>query len=424
MKMNRATTLALAIILGVASEWAQTKPTVAVLSTDSPLYNTAVISESRIGARLSAGEPLLVVSAQDKKVTLDGVPTIWYQVQTSEEATGWIPGSRMSFTSTAFKRSAFQTQDQYAAYIIMAARPGDKVVATRSYEKLAKGDIGYYVSFHEGGLPVAVVWERNLAATPSEEYLPADFPKALTPFVYYVEWPIIELVGEPVAASLKELAKTLPKKFPTEDGFYADAIDEDFAWYMPPEASYGYSDYGTYDEYGDGYDYADEEYGDYESDYDEDYVEGIESYGFVKVGSTVILGHHEDINGGDNWADEMNAFVGKEVVVTELPGADTQGFLVVRVKGNSYAWRVRNLTVKNRGEEGSYGYKVGDRIIIGAHRYLADDNNWASDMLEYVGQVATITSMEGTDASGSYLVHVDIDNGDWYWRVETMSPAK
>ncbi len=45
-------------------------------------------------------------------------------------------------------------------------------------------------------------------------------------------------------------------------------------------------------------------------------------------------------------------------------------------------------------------------------------------MLEYVGRAATITTMEGTDGSNSYIVHVDIDNGDWYWRVETMQPAK
>jgi len=425
MRMNKLAGTALALVLGVAGAWAQAKPVVAVLSADSPLYSSAVISESRVAARLTAGEPFLVIGSQDKRIVLDGVPTIWYQVRTSEEATGWIPGSRLSFTATAFKRSDFQTQDQYAAYFLMAARIGDKVVAARSYEKIAKGDIGYYVGYHEGGLPVAVVWERNLAATPSEEYLPEGFPAELTPYVYYVEWPIIELVGEQAVASLANLAKTLPKTYPDEDGFYADAIDEDFAWFIPPEASYGSSDYGYDEGYGDYEGYEEyEEYGDYEDDYDEDYVEGTESYGFIKVGSTVILGRHDDVNGGSNWADEMDAFVGKEAVVTSLPGPDTQGFLVVRVKGNGYAWRVRNLTVKNRGETGSYGYEVGDKVIIGAHRYIADDNNWADAMSEYVGLITTITSLEGTDASNSFLVHVDIDNGDWYWRVETMTPAE
>jgi len=422
MRLQKLSLLALVATLGAASAFAQAKPVVSVLSADSPLYNTAVVSETRVGARLSAGEPLLIVGSQAARIVQDGVPTIWYQVKTSEGATGWIPGSRMSFTATAFKRSAFQTQDQYAAYIIMAARQGEKVVATRSYEKVSKGDTGYFVAWNDAELPVTVVWERNLAASPSEDYLPAGFPQELKPFVYFVEWPIIELAGEQTTSSLKDLAKSLPKKFPTEDGFYAEMIDEDIAWYMPPETSYGSLDYG-YDDYGYGDEYADEGYGDYDDGYDPDFIEGTESYGFIKVGSTVILGQHEEINGGDNWADEMEAFVGKEAVVTELPGEDGQGFLCVRVKGNSYAWRARDLTVKGRGEKGSYGYEVGDRVIIGAHRYIDEDNNWAEDMAAYVGQTATITSFEGTDGTGSPIIHVDIDNGDWYWRVETLTPA-
>lgn len=414
MSRHRIALVAIALVMGMTGLWAQAKPVVAVLSADSPLYNSAAIVETRVGARLTAGEPLLIVGSQDKKLVLDGVPTLWYQVKTSEGATGWIPGSRMAFTGTAFKRQAFQTQDQYAAYIQMAARPGDRVYAARSFEKVAKGDAGYFVATHDGDLPVAVVWERNLAATPADEYLPKDFPAALKPFVYYVEWPVIELAGEQKTASFKELASSLPKRFPKEDGFYADTIDEDIAWYMPPETSFGYSDYGDYSEYGD--------YEDYDGR-DEDFVEGVETYGFIKKGSIVILGKHEDLNGGTNWASEMDAFVGKEATVTELPGTDSQGFLVVRVKGNGYAWRVRNLALKGRGETGSYGYKVGDRVIIGSHRYIADDNNWASSMADYVGKAATITTLEGTDGSNCYIVHIDIDGGDWYWRVETMSPA-
>jgi len=407
---------ALLLVLVGSFVSAQAKPVVAVLSADSPLFNAAALDPAKSGARLSAGEPLLIVGSQDKKAVIDGQPSLWYQVKTSEGATGWIPGSRMAFTSTAFKRSAFANQDQYAAYVIMAARTGEKVVAARSYEKIEKGDIGYFVSYHDGELPVTVVWERNISATPSEDYLPKDFPAELKPFVYYVEWPVIELVGDQAAASLKTLAKTLPKSYPTDDGFYADTIDDDFPWYTPPEASYASSDSDS--------SYSDSS-GDESSDArDPDYVEGAESYGFITVGSTVILGKHDSVNGGDNWAADMDKFVGKEAVVTSLPGADSQGFLVVRVKGNDYAWRARNLAVKGRGEPGSYGFQIGDAVILGAHRYIEEDNNWAAEMLDYVGETATITSVEGTDGANCYIVHVDIDNGDWYWRVETMAPAK
>lgn len=418
MRTHRIMATAIMLAIAGAAAWSQAKPVVAVLSTDSTLYATAAINESKPAPRLSAGEPLLVIGAQDKKLTLDGVPTLWYQVKTSEAATGWIPGSRMSFTSTAFKRSAFQTQDQYGAYVIMAARPGEKVIAARSFEKVAKGDTGWYVSHHDGDLPAAIVWERNLEATPADEYLPAGFPAALKPFVYFVDFAVLELAGDQTAGSLKTLAQTLPEKYPVPDGYYADMPDDDFPWYTPPEASYG--------GYGDEGDYS----GDYEdgsedtSSIDEDYLEGEESYGFIEEGSTVILGRHEDLNGGSNWADGMEDFVDTEAVVTELPGADSQGFLVVRVEGNDFVWRVRNLALKGRGEPGSYGYQSGDSVIIGAHRYISEDNNWADEMSEFVGQTAKITSMEGKDGTDSAIVHVDVDSGDWYWRVETLSPAE
>lgn len=427
MLKKRCAILALALLAIASGAWAQAKPNVGVLSVDSPLYTSAVVSESRVAARLVAGDPLLIIGSQDKKIAIDGVPTLWYQAKTAEGATGWIPGSRLSFSPTAFKRSAFSSEEQYSAYFLMAARPGDKVVAARSYEKVAKGDVGYYVSYHDGGLPVAVVWERNLDATPAEEYLPSDFPEVLQKYVYYVTFPVVELAGESGVASFGKLAKDLPNRFPTADGFYASEVDDEFPWYTPPEASYGYSDdyYDEYgDEYSDDYGYYDEYGDDYYGDYDDDYVEGEESYGKIKVGSSVILGKHDDVNGGANWADEMDAYVGTEAVVSSLPGADSQGFLVVRVDGNGYVWRVRNLTLADRGETGSYGYQVGDKVILGAHRYIDEDNNWADDMLEYVGRTATITEMEGTDGSNCYIVHVDIDNGDWYWRVETMQPAE
>jgi len=429
MRLKTLAALSALLAVGLASAVAQTKPTVAVLTVDSPLYGSAVISTTRQAGNLYAGDPVLLVSSQDRRTTLDGVPTIWYQVKSAAGVTGWIPGSRLAFSSTAFPRSAFRSLEQYTAYMLMAVRVGDRVVAARSYEKVQKGDIGYYVSYHEGGLPFAIVWERNLAATPSMDYLPKDFPKELVPFVYYVEIPVIELLGDQNATPLSELAQTLPARFPTEDGFYASAVDEPFPWYLPPEASYssGYDGYGgddyAEDDYAEGdYDYDDED--GYYDGYDEAFVEGVESYGMIKVGSVVILGKHDDVNGGANWSDAMNAFVGKEATVTSLPGADSFGFLVVRVSGNSYAWRVRNLALKNRGEQGSYGYQVGDQVILGAHRFINDDNNWANSMGAYVGQTATITSLEGDDGSGCYVVHVDIDNGDWFWRVETMQPAK
>ncbi len=405
MHTKRIFTALVALTLCAISAVSQTKPVVGVLTSDSPLYSTATISDTKATAWLSAGEPLLITSSQDKKVVLDGVPSLWYQVKTSEAATGWIPGSRMAFTSTAFPRQSFRNLDQYSAYIIMAARPGDKLVATRSFEAVAKGDYGYFVSTYDGELPVAVIWERNMSAEPDDSMLPKGFPAALKPYVYFVDFAAVELVGDASVTAFKTLATSIPKNFPEDEGFYADWSDDDFPWYTPPSAIY------------DDYAYEDEGY------YDDSYYDGEESYGFITLGSVVILGEHEELNGGSNWADEMAEYVGTKAVVSELPGADSQGFLVVKVEENDYVWRVRNLALSGRGEAGSYGYKVGDRVIIGAHRYIDEDNNWAEEMAEYVGMEATITSLEGTDDSNCYLVHVDVDEGSWVWRVENLVPA-
>jgi hypothetical protein len=82
------------------------------------------------------------------------------------------------------------------------------------------------------------------------------------------------------------------------------------------------------------------------------------------------------------------------------------------------------MTLKGRGSAGSYGFQVGDKVILGSHRSIDGNRNWASDMCEYVGMTATITSMSGTDSAGCPYANVDIDDGDWVWRVENMTPAK
>lgn len=419
MRSKHIISAAALALVAVAGLFAQAKPTVAVLSGDSPIYSTAAIDSKKVAGTFERGEPVLIQSSQEKRVSIDGIPTIWYQVKTGSGTSGWLPGSRLAFTATAFPRSAFASEEQYVAYVTMAARVGEKVVAVRSYEKVKKGDVGYYVSVSEGSLPFCVVWEHNLAATPGESWLPKDFPPALKPFTYFVNAGDIELLGESAATPLAALAKSLPPRFKTADGFFAEEQDDDLPWFVPEgfaDTGYDDSEYGDYD-----YGYGDYDYEDYDSEYE--YIEGEETYGKFQVGSVVILGKHDDINGGANWTDEMNKFVGKSATITELVAADSQGFLVVRVTGNSYVWRVRNLTLRGSGEAGSYGFKVGDRVIVGAHRYIDESNNWADEMMQYVGQEATITSMEGADGSGCFLVHIDIDNGDWYWRVENMEPA-
>ena len=71
---------------------------------------------------------------------------------------------------------------------------------------------------------------------------------------------------------------------------------------------------------------------------------GAPDYAGVRVGTEVTLGRHEVVNGSDNWADEMEAYVGRRTRVSELGGVDEQGCAVVRVEadGGEWMWRVRD----------------------------------------------------------------------------------
>lgn len=400
------------------------KPQVGVTTSQSELYRAAVLSDARVSAMVPAGEPLAITGSGAAKITADGQQTIWYQVESPLYGPGWIPGSRLAFTSTAFGRELFDTADQYTRYLAMAARTGEPVIAVRSYEKVAKGDTGYLVAIHEGELPLAVVWSKDLEATPAEEYLPEGFPAGLQSHVYFVDLAVVEMTGSPTATALADLVVKLGDSDPY-DGHYAEITDESIPWFMPPDTSYASATSGGYEDY--SYDEA-EGYDD-SGDYDEDGAAiespgGIESYGKIAIGSTVILGRHDDANGDSNWADDMEAYVGTKAVVTELAGTDGADMLVVRVDTNGYVWRVRNLALDGAGTEGSYGYQTGDKVIVGAHRPISGDSNWAGEMSGYVGQVATITELAGTDGTGSTVVHLDIDDGSWYWRAETLTPAE
>ncbi len=74
------------------------------------------------------------------------------------------------------------------------------------------------------------------------------------------------------------------------------------------------------------------------------------------------------------------------------------------------------------------GFKVGDRVILGRHRPVQGDSNWAPDMGSYVGKVATINRLvDGTEefngVEGVYLVRVDEDEEQYVWRTRDLRPA-
>jgi hypothetical protein len=154
--------------------------------------------------------------------------------------------------------------------------------------------------------------------------------------------------------------------------------------------------------------------------------------------------------GGDaNWDDAMARWIGRAARVTRPGGVDAQGCPGVRVDvdGGQYFWRVRDLGIgtgpqprpaprpppspsavpqechQAEGRE-RYGAVVpGARVVLGRHRPVDGDDNWADDMMAYVGRTATVVRAGGLDGGGCPGVHVDIDGGQWFWRIRDVQIA-
>lgn len=186
-------------------------------------------------------------------------------------------------------------------------------------------------------------------------------------------------------------------------------------------------------------------------------------YGPVRVGTVVVLGRHRPVDDDDNWTPQMSAFVGRTARVVELAGTDDVGCPGVHVDadGRQWFWRVRDLSLGDDAggavayqpglasdhgrpashepavamevderipqtcgltdETAAWGpVSVGTEVVIGRHRPVDGETNWVEDMEAYVGRRARVTELVGVDEQGCALVHVDVDDGGWYWRLRDM----
>ena len=161
---------------------------------------------------------------------------------------------------------------------------------------------------------------------------------------------------------------------------------------------------------------------------------GRETYGAVMPGSTIVLGMHTAWAGDANWAPEMGRFVGATARVTSLGGVDSSGCPGVRVDvdGGQYFWRIRDAQLAGAMDiprdcdfgSGVYGpIGPGSAVMLGAHTPWRGDANWASEMYAWVGRMARVTSLEGVDSVGCPVVRVDVDGGQYYWRIRDMQLA-
>lgn len=65
--------------------------------------------------------------------------------------------------------------------------------------------------------------------------------------------------------------------------------------------------------------------------------------------------------------------------------------------------------------------RQGSQVILGRHRPVNGEESWNPGMNVYVGQQARVTELAGNDWVGCPQVRVDIDEGQFNWRVLDMS---
>jgi hypothetical protein len=167
----------------------------------------------------------------------------------------------------------------------------------------------------------------------------------------------------------------------------------------------------------------------------------------LAVGDVVTLQRHRWVRGEANWRDEMGRYVGRAARVTRLSGVDAQGCSGIRVDVDheQYFWRVRDVGIgtgrqaaqatagatsgfpqechQQDGAENYGAATVGAQVILGRHRPVDGDTNWSEDMSQFVGRSARVVGPAGVDGQGCPGVRVDIDRGDWFWRIRDLRGA-
>lgn len=157
----------------------------------------------------------------------------------------------------------------------------------------------------------------------------------------------------------------------------------------------------------------------------------------ITRGSLVRLHSPLDDDVAPNWSPDMDYYRGQVTAVTEPLGVDAAGCPGVRVEadGGVFFWRVRDLerieTTSSNDRCGQNeltadyaGLQQGDHVVIRAHRPWYGQENWVDAMNGWVGQKATIQSLEGLDEAGCPGVILDVDDGQYFWRVRDLKPAK
>ena len=173
----------------------------------------------------------------------------------------------------------------------------------------------------------------------------------------------------------------------------------------------------------------------------------------LRVGSRVILGRHTSVGGKRRWQNNMDQYVGNTVRIEKL-GYDSKNKYEpqVKVSGNKYSWRVRNLRkpssssgrssdlrrIRDRYDvstdkaekivrklnvmSNSYWKKhlnAGDRVKLGRHHEVGGKKFWSSTMAKHVGDVVEVKSF-GYESGNNYEPYIRVHGNSYAWRVRNL----
>ena len=101
----------------------------------------------------------------------------------------------------------------------------------------------------------------------------------------------------------------------------------------------------------------------------------------------------------------------------------TQWYCLNRAWGAAQALSTRVASGASRGHDGAAVIGVGSLVRLGRHEPVNGERNWAESMELYVGRVATVVEEGGQDRQGCDVVKVDLDHGEYWWRVANLTPV-
>lgn len=81
----------------------------------------------------------------------------------------------------------------------------------------------------------------------------------------------------------------------------------------------------------------------------------------------------------------------------------------------------QELLIEVRPLRAHLGLKVGDEVVIHRHYLREGELNWAAGMEAHVGKRAIVRALV-EDSGAEQLVRLDIDDGNYVWRAESLRP--